>query len=169
MPYANNKGADQAAHPRSLISGFIVHCLDSIIPLVFKPRPSFWSWATRFESYLVANPEDRFSRDEAQLLMPYSCHIVSYSCHYIFINAGFIWRATEEVTAKRKRNNNFKTMNRISKNSTSNWFMSYQKRHLLLRWDIKDCGSTLRLFQIEEAMLKLYDRKITMIILYEGS
>ena len=34
MPYANNKGADQPAHPRSLISAFVVHYLDSIIPLV---------------------------------------------------------------------------------------------------------------------------------------
>ena len=34
MPYANNKGADQPAHTRSLISAFVVHYLDSIIPLV---------------------------------------------------------------------------------------------------------------------------------------
>ena len=34
MPYANNKGADQPAHPCSLISAFVVRCLDSIIPLV---------------------------------------------------------------------------------------------------------------------------------------
>ena len=34
MPYANNKGADQTAHPRSLISAFVVRCLDSIIPLL---------------------------------------------------------------------------------------------------------------------------------------
>ena len=33
MSYANNKGADQHAHPRSLISTFVVHCLDSIISL----------------------------------------------------------------------------------------------------------------------------------------
>ena len=33
MSYANNKGADQPAHPRSLISTFIVRCLDSIISL----------------------------------------------------------------------------------------------------------------------------------------
>ena len=32
--YANKKGADQPAHPRSLISTFVVRCLDSIIPLV---------------------------------------------------------------------------------------------------------------------------------------
>ena len=31
MSYANNKGADQPAHPRSLISTFVVHCLDSMI------------------------------------------------------------------------------------------------------------------------------------------
>ena len=35
MPYVTNKGADQPAHSRSLISAFVVHCLDSIIPLVF--------------------------------------------------------------------------------------------------------------------------------------
>ena len=34
MPYVNNNGADQPAHPRSLISTFIVRCLDSIIPPV---------------------------------------------------------------------------------------------------------------------------------------
>ena len=34
MSYANNKGADHPAHPRSLISAFIVRCLDSVISLV---------------------------------------------------------------------------------------------------------------------------------------
>ena len=33
MSYANNKCADQPAHPRSLISAFVVRCLDSIISL----------------------------------------------------------------------------------------------------------------------------------------
>ena len=33
MPYANNKGADQAVHPRSLVRAFVVRCLDSIIPI----------------------------------------------------------------------------------------------------------------------------------------
>ena len=32
--HENNKGADQPAHLRSLISAFVVHCLDSIISLV---------------------------------------------------------------------------------------------------------------------------------------
>ena len=34
LPYANNKGADQPAHPRSLISAFVFRCLDSKLPLV---------------------------------------------------------------------------------------------------------------------------------------
>ena len=33
MSYANNKGADQPAHPRSLISTFVFRCLDSIVSL----------------------------------------------------------------------------------------------------------------------------------------
>ena len=33
MSYANNKGADQPAYPRSLNSAFVVRCLDSIISL----------------------------------------------------------------------------------------------------------------------------------------
>ena len=36
MSYANNKGADQPAHARSLISAFVVRCLDSIISLDSK-------------------------------------------------------------------------------------------------------------------------------------
>ena len=31
MSYASNKGADQPEHPHSLISTFVVHCLDSMI------------------------------------------------------------------------------------------------------------------------------------------
>ena len=34
LPYANNKGADQHAYLHSLISAFVVLCLDSIIPLL---------------------------------------------------------------------------------------------------------------------------------------
>ena len=34
MPYVNNKVADQPAHLCSLISAFVVRCLDSIIPVL---------------------------------------------------------------------------------------------------------------------------------------
>ena len=54
IPDANNKGADQPMHPRSLISTFVVRCLDSIISPVsisenFKPLASLCSltwWKT---------------------------------------------------------------------------------------------------------------------------
>ena len=36
LPYTNNKGADQPVHPHSLISPFVVRCLDSKIPLLAK-------------------------------------------------------------------------------------------------------------------------------------
>ena len=71
LPYANNKDADQPAHPRSLISVFVVRCLASIISLASIFAISwlafFCSWAGQFESYLVENPEDRFSRDKADM------------------------------------------------------------------------------------------------------
>ena len=55
------------------ISAFIVCCLDSTIPLVSiskisKSLVSFCGCADRFESFLVANPEDRFSRDGAHFV-----------------------------------------------------------------------------------------------------
>ena len=36
LPYVNNKDADQHAHPCSLISAFVVRCLDSIISILAK-------------------------------------------------------------------------------------------------------------------------------------
>ena len=82
MPYANNKDADQPVQPCSLISAFVVHCLDSKIPLVsytqnFKPLPSFCGCAGLFVSYLVANPEDGFSRDVAHII-PWSSTVLKY-------------------------------------------------------------------------------------------
>ena len=43
---------------------------------------SFCSWASKFESYLVANPEDRSSRDEAQIISE-----LSLNAHLIFFSA----------------------------------------------------------------------------------
>ena len=39
-PYANNKGADQPAHPRSLISTFVVRCLDNMICMLALSKVS---------------------------------------------------------------------------------------------------------------------------------
>ena len=40
MPYANNKGTDQPAHPLSLISTIVVCCLDWIICILAKSKMS---------------------------------------------------------------------------------------------------------------------------------
>ena len=72
MPYANNNGADQPAHPRSLISTFVVRCLDSMICILALSKVS------RFQLVSVSEqaglnlawskiPEDTFSRDVAQM------------------------------------------------------------------------------------------------------
>ena len=36
----NNQNTDQPAHLRSLVSAFVVRCIDSIIPLLAKPKIS---------------------------------------------------------------------------------------------------------------------------------
>ena len=62
-------------HPRSLICAFVVRCLDDIIYnityIIAKSKISrlagLCSWAGRFEFYLVAYTQDRFSHDVAQI------------------------------------------------------------------------------------------------------
>ena len=36
MPYANNQGADQPAHPHIMISAFVVRYVDSLMPILAK-------------------------------------------------------------------------------------------------------------------------------------
>ena len=72
LPYANNKDADQPAHLRSLISVFVIRCLDSIMPLVSiseisnlpiwvspgrKPRRQVFSWRG---SYILTRIQGMF-------------------------------------------------------------------------------------------------------------
>ena len=77
MSYANNKGADQTAHPRSLISAFVVCCLDSVISLDSIARISrLWLATVAAQAGLCLawseTPEDTFSHDEA--------HVIIVSC-----------------------------------------------------------------------------------------
>ena len=70
--YANNKCADQPVHPHSLISTFDVHCLDRLIPLVSISKiSSFYLASVAARAGLSLpwseTPEDRFSRDGAQM------------------------------------------------------------------------------------------------------
>ena len=84
MPYANNKGADQPAHPRSLISTFVVRCLDSMICIHAISNDSRFSLASVAEQVglnLTCSkiPEDTFSRDAAHMKLT---RPVSYSMGY---------------------------------------------------------------------------------------
>ena len=63
MPYAINNGADQPAHLCSLISVFVVRCIDSNTPIVAIPEI-----ISRLCRPIYVLPgqtsEDRFSHDE---------------------------------------------------------------------------------------------------------
>ena len=72
MSYANNKGADQPAYPRSLISAFVFCCLDSVMSLVSVTNISSLMLASVAEQASLSltrseTPEDTFSHDEAQI------------------------------------------------------------------------------------------------------
>ena len=57
MPYVNNKGADQPTHLHSLISAFVVRCVDNI------------SLVSISCVLLGRKPEDRFSCDVAHFFL----------------------------------------------------------------------------------------------------
>ena len=63
----------QRCRSACLISTFVVRNLDCIKPLLAKSKisrlASLCSWASQFESYLVGNPEDKFSRDKAHMVL----------------------------------------------------------------------------------------------------
>ena len=72
MSYANNKDADQPAHPRSLISAFVVRCLDSVMSLVSVIKISSLLLASVVEQASLSltwseTPEDTFSHDVAHM------------------------------------------------------------------------------------------------------
>ena len=48
-----------------------------------KPLASLCSWAGQFESYLVRNPEDRFSHDEAYFLTDICWHDCKWCNWYV--------------------------------------------------------------------------------------
>ena len=70
--YANNKGTDQPAHPCSLISTFVVHCL-----LKYNTSLSLTWWQTPKTGYLVM-----------WLILPES--------FYLFMQSAYIWTASSE-------------------------------------------------------------------------
>ena len=93
MAYANNKGADQPAHPRSLISAFVVCCLDSVMSLVS---------VTKISSLMLASvaaqaglclawsetPEDTFSHGVAHMNRKSHDHKSTGSVNHLCKNLG---------------------------------------------------------------------------------
>ena len=69
MPYANSKGADQSAHPCSLISAFGIRWLDSCYIRNFKTLASVAEQAGLSLTWSQTS-EDRFSRDVAHMCLP---------------------------------------------------------------------------------------------------
>ena len=73
MPYANNKGADQPAHSCSLISTFVVRCLDSMLCILALCKVSRFLLVSVAEQAGLSLtwskiPEDTISRDVAQMV-----------------------------------------------------------------------------------------------------
>ena len=70
MSYANNKGADLPAHPRSLMNAFIVRCLDSAVSVTKFSNLMLASVAEQTGLSLTwsETPEDTFSHDEAHMI-----------------------------------------------------------------------------------------------------
>ena len=77
MSYSNNKGADQPAHPRSLICAFVVRCLYSIISLDSMAEISKLQLASVAAQAGLClgwseTPEDTFSHGVAHMYI--HCH-----------------------------------------------------------------------------------------------
>ena len=93
MQYANNKGADQPAHPPLLFTAW--YNTSSFDIQNFKPLASLCSLAGRFESYRLKNPEDRFSRNDAKLSFSlFDFYFYCYSIHFRIFRARSVNLAT---------------------------------------------------------------------------
>ena len=95
VQYANTRGVDKPAHSCSLISTFVVRCLDGKIPLVSLSEissPYLASVAVKagLSLFWSQTPEDRFSRDEAQLSPP-SCFSVKDFKYKVLVAPALAW------------------------------------------------------------------------------
>ena len=68
-----NKGTDQPAHPRSLISAFVVRCLDSVMSLVSVTKISSLMLASVAEQASLSLTWSKTPEDEAQEIYSISC------------------------------------------------------------------------------------------------
>ena len=102
MTYVNNKGADQPAHPCSLINAFVVRCLDCMIALVSISETSslYLTSVSQIWDLIVSVPDHclsfHFSRDVAQFQLVLNwCHPVNYNWSQGFIPfVLYVWLMT---------------------------------------------------------------------------
>ena len=92
MPYANNKGTDEPAHPRSLISAFVVHCSDRMVRLVCISKISKFQLVSVAEqvslclAWSETPPEDTFCHDEAHIIMTTAENNQNFNSHWLYEN-----------------------------------------------------------------------------------
>ena len=67
MLYANTKGADQPTHPHSLISVFVVRCLDRMIPMFDISKIARLYLATEAEQVGLSHTWSETPEDAAHL------------------------------------------------------------------------------------------------------
>ena len=132
----NNNGADQPAHSRSLISAFVVCCLDSIIPLVSisslylaslavqaglcltwsqTPKTDFLVTRLKYPAYLL-------HCDQALHCLPFCLHLldivstVKSHCSNFRIISHFFWWSRDATTFS--KTNPFKCNTTLKCNTT---------------------------------------------------
>ena len=101
MSYANNKAADQPAHPCSLISTFVVRCLDSVMSLVSVTKISSLMLASVAEQASLSltwseTPEDTFSHDEAHISSTTETIMLLTETMYMYIINEFYMYSLQE-------------------------------------------------------------------------
>ena len=86
--FANNKGADQPAHPRRLISANVIHLLESFLSKLATSDISIFKLGAWFESCFVGNPEDIFvastSRKSKMFILAKRTYI--FVCNSIYLH-----------------------------------------------------------------------------------
>ena len=100
MLYANDKGAGQPVHPRSLISAFVVRCLDSVVYLVFVNKLSSLLLASVAEEASLSltwseTPKDTFNHGEAQMYLP--LHGMCRICTLYLQSVNFMQMLTQSI------------------------------------------------------------------------
>ena len=111
VSYANNKGTDQPAHPRSPISAFVVHCLDSIISLDSIAEISRLQLASIAEQASLSltwseTPEDTFCRVMAHVVSVFTIHCSPDSVIVLVLSSNFmsdenLWRKLKLPKSKK--------------------------------------------------------------------